>query len=176
MKVTISGKPGSGKSTVAKLVAEQLGYTHHSMGDLQRQIAKERGLTMLELAALEEKDPSIDKEIDEKQKYIGQTEDNFVMDGRISYHFVPDSIKIFLDIDDEVGAERIFKEKRADEKFSTLEKAKREIAQRVESEKKRYKEFYGLDHYDLKQYDKVIDTTNMTVEQVVEKIVSMVKE
>lgn len=176
MKITISGKPGSGKSTVARIVAEQLGYTHYSMGDLQRQIAKDKGLTMLELAALEEKDPSIDQKVDEKQRYIGNTEDNFVMDGRISYHFVPDSLKIFLDIDEDTGAERIFREKRADEKFSSVEKAKHEIAQRVMSERKRYNDFYGIDHYKMDQYDHVIDTTHMTVEEVVKKIVDTVRE
>ena len=44
MKITLSGMVGSGKSTNAKLFAKELGYKHYSVGDLMREMAKERGI------------------------------------------------------------------------------------------------------------------------------------
>ncbi|MBI2112124.1 AAA family ATPase, partial [Candidatus Woesearchaeota archaeon] len=83
MIITISGTAGSGKSTVGKLLAKKLKYKHYSMGDLQRQIAEQRGITLLELGKLEETDPSIDKELDQKQIQLGKTENKFIIDGRL---------------------------------------------------------------------------------------------
>jgi cytidylate kinase len=68
MIVTISGRPSSGKSCVAKQLAKELGYRHFSAGDMQRQIAKEMGLTILELGILEQKDDSYDRKIDAKTR------------------------------------------------------------------------------------------------------------
>ncbi|MCX6741353.1 MAG: AAA family ATPase, partial [Candidatus Parcubacteria bacterium] len=46
MIITLSGKPGSGKTTVAKILAEKLGYKFYSTGDLRGQMAMKRGLTI----------------------------------------------------------------------------------------------------------------------------------
>lgn len=174
MIITISGRPGSGKSTVAKEAAKKLHLKHYSMGDFQREIAKKRGISMAELSRVEEKDRSIDEEVDRRQKELGKKEDNFVIDSRLGFHFIPNSIKIFLDVDFDVGAERIFSQKRREEKFATLEDAKKEIKRRVDSERKRYREYYGVDHYDMKNYDFVVDTTKRDVEGVVKEIIKKI--
>jgi len=49
MIITIGGEPGSGKSTVANIVAQKLGYKHYSTGDLRGEIAMRHGLTIDEL-------------------------------------------------------------------------------------------------------------------------------
>lgn len=170
MIITISGKPGSGKSTVAKETAKKLHLKHYSMGDFQREIAKKRGISMAELSRVEEKDRSIDEEVDRRQRELGKKEDNFVIDSRIGFHFIPNSFKVFLDVDFDTGAGRIFSQKRKGERFASLEDAKKEIKRRMDSERKRYKEYYGVDHHDMKNYDAVIDTTNSTVEQAVNEI------
>jgi len=46
--ITISGRPGSGKSTTADKVAELLGYTRHSSGDMVRQILFQNKMTLIE--------------------------------------------------------------------------------------------------------------------------------
>ena len=53
MIIVLGGRAGSGKSTIAKEVAKKLGYKHYSMGDLQRNIAKEKGISLLELGKLQ---------------------------------------------------------------------------------------------------------------------------
>ena len=46
MIITISGIAGSGKSTVAKLLAKKLNCKHYSVGDFMRQIAKEKNIPL----------------------------------------------------------------------------------------------------------------------------------
>ena len=48
MLITISGLPGSGKTTVARLVARELGLEHVYAGDIFRRQAEEHGLTLAE--------------------------------------------------------------------------------------------------------------------------------
>lgn len=171
MIITISGKPGSGKSTVAKAVAKKLNLKYYCIGDFQREIAGKKGISLSELGRLEEKDKSIDLEIDRMQEDLGKKKEDMIVDSRIGFHFIPNSIKIFLDVDLDIGAKRIFSQKRKDEKYSTIEKTKKEIEGRIGSERKRYKKYYGIDHYNMKNYDLVIDTTGKTMDEVAGEIV-----
>jgi len=123
MIITISGDQGSGKTVIAKKIAKKLGYDHLSVGDLQGELAIEKGLTITEMMTLEKKEPWIHKAIDKKTEDIGNTKDNFVIDGWLAYHFIPHSFKIFLEVDEKIGAERIFNDLRPDEpKEETIEK------------------------------------------------------
>ena len=64
MIITISGKPGSGKSTVAKIIAAKLGLNKYSIGDLRGKMALDRGITIDELNEVGEKEDFTDKEAD----------------------------------------------------------------------------------------------------------------
>ena len=175
MIITISGKPGSGKSTIAKTIAKEMGLKHYSMGGLQREIAKEKGITIVELGKLEEQDDEIDKEIEKKQENLGKNEDDFIIDSRLGYHFIPNSIKIFLDVDEEEAAKRIMSDKRDEENFKDLESAKKTIRERIDSEVKRFKEYYDIDFGKKEYYDLFIDTTRIDSEKVAEKILNFIK-
>lgn len=174
--ISISGTAGSGKSTVGKLLAKKLGYNHYSMGDMQKEIAEEKGISLLELGKLEEKDRSIDEEVDQRQIDFGRKEDNFVIDSRLGFHFISNSIKIFLDAEIEERAKRILGDTIRKEHNVNLETTKEKMKKRVESEKKRYKEYYDLDPYDKNQYDMVIDTTDISPEDTVEKILKFIEK
>lgn len=170
MIITISGSPGSGKSTVAKMVAEELGMKHHSVGDFMRDMAKKRGISLSELGKLAEKGPEVDEELDGMCAKLSK-KDDFVVDGRLCFHFVPDSKKVFLDVDMDEGAKRVFNDLRPAEKENvTLEDTKESLKRRIESENKRYMEYYGVDIRDKSRFDLWIDTTKMTVEEVVDRI------
>lgn len=171
MRITISGKAGSGKSTVARLLSEKLGLRHYSIGDLMRAMANENGIALLELNKLAEKDKSIDFELDGKLKELGKTHDNFVVDGRLTAFFIPNAeFRIFLDAEDKVRAERILKDKRQQEKSRSLKETIHNIKKREGSEKKRYLKYYGVNYMDRKLYNFVVDTTNLNPDQVVKKI------
>jgi cytidylate kinase len=176
MIITIGGTTGSGKSTVAKKLAHILGYVHYSNGDFMREMAEERKISLLELSKIAEKDRSIDEELDQRQIDLGMEEDNFVIDSRLGFHFIPNSIKIFLDADFEERARRVFGDTIRKEQSVTLEHTKADMKRREESEKKRYMQYYGLNPYDLKKFELVIDDTKLTPDAVVRKIIEFVKK
>ena len=176
MRITISGKAGSGKSTVAKMLSERLKLRHYSIGDLMRAMAKEKKMSLLEFNKIAEKNKSIDFELDSKLKELGKAKDNFVVDGRLTAFFIPNAeARVFLDANDKVRAERILKDKRQQEKSKSLKEAIGSIKTREESEKKRYKKYYGVSYLDRKLYNFVVDTTKLTPNQVVDKIMKFVK-
>lgn len=178
MIISIGGNQGSGKSTLAKQLAETLGWPRYYIGGLRREAAAKRGMTLAEFNKLGEIDPSNDIEIDEYQKKLGETEDNFIIEGRTSWHFIPHSLKFFIDVSDEVGAKRIFAAHRTgeDSSMSTYEEVLASVKKRKASDKKRYLEFFGLDTYNPKNYDYVIDTTNMTIDEVFNQVYGIIRE
>lgn len=175
MIVTISGTSGAGKSTVSKLLAEKLGYKHYSTGDILRGIAMERGVTINELMIKAKTEKSIDYDIDNKTKKLGGEEDNFVMDSRLAWHFIPNSVKIFLDADLKTRAERIFRQGRKEERFASFDEAVEKMKEREDVNLERYEEIYSIDYLDKNNYDLVIDTTDMTPEDIVGKIFFHIK-
>jgi len=174
MIITISGIAGSGKSTVAKLLAKKLNYNHYSIGDFMREIAKERNISLLELSKQAEEDKTIDKELDKKQIELGKTEDNFVIDSRLGFHFIKDSKKIFLDVNLNEAAKRILKEKRQHEQYKDIQESIEKIKKRIKSEDKRYRGYYNLHYHDRKNYDLVIDTTELKPEEIVDEILKTI--
>ncbi|HJO02066.1 MAG: cytidylate kinase family protein [Candidatus Woesearchaeota archaeon] len=176
MIITISGKAGSGKSTAAKELAKKLKLKHYSIGDLMRQIAKEKNMSLNELSKSAEKDKSIDLALDKKQIELRDKTD-FVIDGRLTAYFIPyANLKVFLECNDKVRAERILKDKREDEKSKSINEITKKIKKREQSERKRYKKLYNVDYYDKKLYDLIIDTTNLNINGVLEKIIKSINE
>jgi cytidylate kinase len=176
MIITISGTSGAGKSTVAKFLAEKLGYKHYSTGDVLRKLAVERGITINELMIAAKTDESIDRDIDSYSKKLGESEDNFVIDSRLAWHFIPHSVKIFLVADLTIRAERIFMQRRKEEKFETLEEATKLMEEREKVNLGRYRKAYGITYLDKKNYDLVVDTTKTTAEEVAGKILGYLKK
>ena len=91
MIITIAGDPGSGKSTIARMLAAKLGLMYYSIGAKRRMMAEEREMTLEELNQLGEKEDFTDREVDEWQKKLGETRDGFIMEGRTSFFFIPNS-------------------------------------------------------------------------------------
>jgi cytidylate kinase len=168
MIISITGGPGTGKTSVGKLLAERLGYNFYSVGDLRGKMALERGMTIDELNAQSESDPQSDTTVDDYQRALGTKEDNFVIEGRLSWHFIPHSFKVFLTCDLKKAAERIFHarkhdiEGRADEAvYTSVEEAEQAILHRIASDTLRYQKYYSLDYRDPSHYDLVVDTTHI---------------
>jgi CMP/dCMP kinase len=182
MIITISGKAGSGKSTVAKAVAKNLGLKHYSMGDLQRKYAKEKGITIEELGKLEAKDDKIDREVDAYQTKLSEDEDNFIIDGWLSFHFIKKAIKVFLDCDENIGAKRIFsdttsgKRDSSERKAQSFEDAKKILIDRMGVNRERWIRYYNADFLDMNSYDLVIDTSSIDAVNVANKIINFIKE
>jgi len=176
MIITISGVAGSGKSTVAELVAKKLKFKHYSSGDFMRQMAKEKGISLLKLSKIAEKDKSIDKELDDRQIKLGKEEDNFVIDGRLSAHFIPNAnFKIFLTCGNKERAKRIHNDNREGDNAKDVSEMLKKIDEREESERKRYKQYYDYDYHDKKNYTHVIDTTNLQIDDVLDEALKIIQ-
>jgi predicted cytidylate kinase len=177
VKITISGQIGAGKTTVAKMIAKRLNLKFYSIGDLRGKLAIEKGMTIEQLNKVGEKEMWTDKEVDEFQEKFGKAENNFVIEGRVSWFFIPDSIKIFLDVKKEIGAKRIFNDVREDQDKSVDWKDQlQKNSMRISSDKKRYRKYYNIDPYELQHYNIVIDTSDMTPEEVVDEILEKVEK
>lgn len=177
MIVTISGRPGSGKSTVARLLARRLGLDHVSAGDFMREMAAERGISVLELSRIAEHDDAIDREIDERSRRLGRERDGFVIDSRLAWHFIPNAFKVFLDVQLDVAAQRIYGDRRGSEQENVdLDATRHNTEARRASESKRYAAYYHIDYLDPANYDLVVDTSALDPAGVVDLIVARLHE
>ena len=183
MIITLSGAPGSGKSTVAEALVKKFNLKRFYMGQIRRDKAKERGLTLEEFNKLGETEDWTDKIVDDYQKGLGKTEDNFLIEGRTSFFLIPNSLKIYLEVDLKIAAERIFKqlqevggETRNEGQPRTIEEMYESLKNRVESDTKRYKKYYDVDILNPSHYDIFLDTTKMTPDEVVEDLSKKIEE
>ncbi len=176
MIITIGGKSGSGKSSVSKAIAAKLGYKRYSAGDIWRKCAAKRGMSLHEYNKRAVVETEIDTLADDAQKKLGQTEDNIVVESRLGFFFIPNSIKIFLDANDDIRANRIMEEGRKQENHKSLKEAFKKLDARDKGDIMRYQKLYKVNPFNMKHYDLVIDTTNNTIEQTVNVIMAFLKK
>jgi len=182
MIISFSGAPGSGKSTIAQMLADKLDWPRYYIGGLRREAAKKRGLTLEEYNRLGETDPRTDREVDEEyQLKLAETNADFVIEGRTSWYFLPQSLKIYLDVDLAEGAKRIFgnlqqknNRNEADD-LNSWQAVMESNKKRLESDKARYYKYYQIDVYDPKNYDFYLDTTNLDQNQVFKAVYEFVQ-
>ena len=163
--ITVSGKPGSGKSTVAELLHKKLGISYVYSGMIFRETAKKYKMSLEDFGKFCEKNSQVDKELDKKQVKILKKGD-VILEGRLAgwlaYRNNISSFKIFIDANLKIRVNRIINREDGD-----LEKRKKEIVERERSEAARYKKYYGINLDDKSIYDLVIDSADKTPEEIV---------
>ncbi len=165
-KISLAGDLGSGKSTVAKLLINELGAEYYSTGAIVRSIAAKRGMSIVELNVYMETHPEIDTEIDDSLVALSRVDKPMIIDSRMAWHFTEGTFKVYLSTDAETSAIRIMSANREGEHAASLEETIADTKSRRESEKKRYFNQYGVDIKDLTNYNLVVDTTVATPDQV----------
>lgn len=182
MQITIGGVAGTGKGTVGRMLAERLGYKFVSGGDLFRKAAEDHGMTMEEFDAYskEHKDARhVDKEIDQIQIDMGTDDDNFILESRLAWYFIPQSIKIKLDADLDERIRRIAGDTSTDRiayQQEDFETTKKKTLKRFKDHQEKITELYGIeDMVADEHFDLVVDTTHLTPEEVVEEILTYIK-
>jgi len=172
--ITISGTPGSGKSTVAEILHDQLGIPYVYSGMLFRNLAEQYNMSLAEFGRYCEQHEHVDRELDEKQGEILR-KGNVILEGRLSgwlaHQQKIDAVKIMIIADEKTRAERI-----VCREGGSVDERMTEMQQREESEAKRYLSFYKIDITDTSIYDLVVDSSDKTPEEIVEIIVRSIKK
>lgn len=169
MRLTVGGPPGSGKTTLVKVLSEKTGMEAIYAGNIFRKMAEERGLSLEEFGKMAEEDESIDRELDERMISIARERDDVILDGRLTGYLtkkygIP-AFRIYVTAEFPVRVERIAGREGKDEK--TVEN---EILRREGSEYRRYMKYYGFDIRDRSIYDLIIESDHMSPEAMAEKV------
>ena len=175
MKITITGELYSGKSSVAKAISKALDYAYFSVGELQRVLAVEKGMSITEYNKYM-MDNNLDYGVDNRTSKIGREKDDFVFDARLAWYFIPDSFKVYMKIEIDVAVERAMNSERGkSEKYASKGDAKENIIERRRLEATRFRDIYNIDIDQDSNYDLVIDTSHITMEDVIEKILYKIR-
>ncbi|MBP3631162.1 MAG: AAA family ATPase [Clostridia bacterium] len=182
MILTITGAPCSGKSTVARMLELKYGFDRMSTGKIVRDMAKERGLDIVQMQEVLNADPTIDQKIEERQKQIGieRADDKLIMEARLAWYAVPHSFKVYVTIPEDEMAKRFLadseRENNNDKPVSSVEEAREVLAYRKTQEIERYKKIYGVDLSDMSNFDFVAENYNKTPEQTADEIYEAYKK
>jgi len=180
MIITITGTEGSGKTTLSRALADKLNLPYIYVGGIRRKMAEERGMTLAEFNKLGETDPSTDVDVDNRIVDEVSMLDSAIVEGRTMFHFFPKSLKIFLTAELDEAAQRILNDpshlrKNEASDFKNIEDVKKNILARKETDNFRYKKYYNIDAYNPANFDFVLDTTNLTPEETLSKVLEYVE-
>ena len=180
--ITISGKPGSGKSSTADKVAELLSYTRHSSGDMVRQILAKKNMTLEEYNAQAKTDHDLDAEVDEELRALRDQQD-IVIDSRLGFYWIPESFKVYLDLELDLATARIFKDAISNSmrtsvgtSSSSLSAVSQQVRDRMQNEQTRFRSLYGVDPFDKSHFDFIIDTSRQNPQSVAIAVFDAYKE
>ena len=173
MKITLAGSPGSGKSTLRKLLAEHYGLSTKGTGDFMRELSGKYGYSDITQFLVEyvSEHPEVDHQVDEEQRIFGKENDNFVLDAHLGFHFVPDSIRICLICDLEEAARRILDDiERTTEDATNISDSMATSQKRRDTMQKNFMSLYKVDINDHSNFDLVLDTTTLSSVEAFERV------
>lgn len=166
VKITIFGLAGSGTSSVGKLFASRNNLKFISTGDMFRQMAVEHGFEFYEFSKLCKTDSKYDIELDKRVIEFGKTNDNFIVESRLAWHFISDSIKIKIDCNFDERVRRV-----AERDEISINDAKEKTLNREQYELDRYSGFYNIKDYSNNlNFDFIVDSTSNDIKEVTKKI------
>ena len=170
--ITLTVKPGSGKSSTADRVAEMLGYTRYSSGEYVRAITHKHKMTLGEFNTRAETHPEMDHQIDEALRKL-RDENDIVIDARLGFYWIPESFKVYLDLNNDLAIARIFKDANFNTHRSTsgeggqaMDDVIDQVEKRMHSERLRFKKLYSINPYSIEHFDLVIDTAQHSPQTV----------
>lgn len=180
MIITIGGNLGAGKTTLAERLSAVLGYQELYVGGIMREMAAEQHMPIEEFYKRLRHNPELERSVDERQAKLMHEKDNLIIQGRVAWFFSKGSpfkvFNIFLSVSPEIGAKRTRQRPENSEVISD-EEIERVNAIRVKLELERYKTLYDIQNFlDPSHYDFALDTTNLTKDEVEQRIMAEIKK
>jgi cytidylate kinase len=152
--VTVSGPAGAGLTTLCEALSEALDCGHVSGGEVFREVAEERDMTITQLVAEASESDEIDREIDRRLVTIaeewGAANKPFILESRLAGWLAGNraDLRVWLDAPEEVRVART-----ADREEMGAELRVRDVI-----DSKRYEDYYGVDLSDRSIYDLALNT------------------
>ena len=176
VNVTVSGHPGSGTSTLVRGLMDRFGWTSLNGGDVFREEAKRRGMSLGDFGELCKNELDVDRSLDEllRQRMQGPDAANIVesrLAGWWAYRLELPCLRIWLDVSDEERARRV-----SEREGLTLENALEANRARAAVDGERFLLLYDLVPEDPEPYTHVLDATTLNASQILEHVVALLEE
>lgn len=176
LKITVSGHPGSGTSTLVSKLVEAFSWSSLNGGDIFRSQAKQRGMSLGQFGELCKTDLNVDKELDEllKQKMSGQ--DSFdIVESRLAgwwaYQLNLDCVRLWIDVNDEVRAQRVVAREGGE-----VSQALQDNEKRSAIDAQRFMQLYNILPQNREAYTHVLDASEMSIDEVFSAVVKILED
>ena len=171
-RITVSGLPGSGTSTLCRRLSERTGLEHVNVGRIFRDLAGELGISLAELGRRAEADVEIDRRLDERMTRRARQAGGCLLEGRITGWMMHrqqlPALKVWVEADLDTRARRV-----AGRDRQGLGEATTAVLERERSERQRYALHYQIDLSDLSIYDLVVDSDRTDAEALCGRVEAM---
>ncbi len=171
MIITITGLPGSGKTSVGKILAKKLHIKFFSIGNMVREYAKKNNILLMEMEKQIKNNKSMNIKIDNEQKKLVNKYKNFIIDSRIGAAiFKKAGYRIYLHASLKKRAERIAKREK-----KSFKQALHETRIRERDELQQYRKHYNIDYRNRRYYNIILNTENLTPLLTANKLIAIIK-
>ncbi|MFP8954321.1 (d)CMP kinase [Natrialbaceae archaeon A-arb3/5] len=170
--ITVSGPPGCGATSLCERLSEAMNCPYVSGGDIFRELADDREMSLNQLTAKAEASDEIDRALDQRLQTIaeewGMVNKPFILESRLAGWLAGNraDMRIWLDAPEDVRLDRI------GERVET----EAEMRVREVSEAGRYQSYYAIDINDREFYDLHINTARWDKEGVFELVKTALEE
>lgn len=169
--VAVAGLPGTGTTTLCRILAKRLELPHVYAGQFFREMAKEHNMDLVAFGEYAEAHPEVDTELDRRMMDVAKQR-GVIIEGRMSAWQLDEAgvggLKVLLEAPEDVRAKRVA----GREGVEDVQKILVENRHREASEAKRYREYYGFDPNDPRHYDLVIDSSDKTPDEIADIVVA----
>ncbi len=176
VRVTVSGHPGSGTSTLVTNLCGKLNWSNVNGGDIFREEAARRGVTLEDFSELclsnKEVDRELDAELKRRMLLDGGPE---VVESRLAgwwaYKLELSCARVWIDVSEEERAKRV-----VNREGGTIDGQRSKIIQRMDADSERYSALYGINLDSLEPYDCIIEGDNLSPESVLSVVLTHLEE
>ena len=174
-RITVSGHPGSGTSTLVRGLIQHFGWTALNGGDVFRNEAARREMSLQEFGELCKQDLEVDRALDKllQEKMLEESAD--IVESRLAgwwaYRLEIPCVRLWLEVDEQERAKRV-----SHREGTSIEQALEENRKRSAVDAERFMELYQLLPEQREPYTSLLDATNLGSEEVLAATLSLLED